>query len=90
MKTLAEIYRTLNDKIAILTEGCPITANYSVSEKWINDHCYSYSYLGSEPFDQVATWCEDNFGNNWAWAHNVVYFKYERDYLFFILKWANV
>lgn len=89
MKTLPQIYHTLNDKIANLCEGCPITANYHVSDMWIKDNCYSWQYNGVAAFDDVVGWCEDQFGNNWAWSFETLYFKYERDYMLFIMKWAS-
>lgn len=89
MKTIEDIYPTLNAKIANLTQGCPVTANYTITDKWIKDHCYSRHYRGTTPFNEVVSWCEDQFGNDWAWAHDIIYFKHERDLMLFLMRWGG-
>lgn len=38
--------------------------------------------------EEILVWCETNFGNNWIWNFSTIYFKYEQDRSFFVLKWS--
>lgn len=65
-----------------------------------NLHYYSANYIrknypsytiGKCEFahlEEVLFWCEENFGNNWIWNWTTIYFKYEQDKSFFMLRWS--
>lgn len=82
-----KLFATLHDKIHNLTDGDYREPTHTAMSR-IRTGCYQYRYEGSEIlFTEVLFWCEENFGNDWTWSWNFFYFKYERDLLYFLLRW---
>lgn len=49
---------------------------------------YQHRYNGTATFQDIMLWCEENFGNDWIWNFETIYFKHEKDKLLFLLRWA--
>lgn len=81
-----KIYATLCDKVHNLTDGAYESASFD-SVAFINKNCYKHQYRGLVAIVELINWCEQNFGNDWAWSWNFFYFKHERDLLYFLLRW---
>lgn len=47
-----------------------------------------WQWTGVTEFGIVLEWCEEQFGDDFIWNFETVYFKYERDYTVFALRWA--
>lgn len=60
---------------------------FNFAANQIKKTCYSHEYSGEEPWPEVVLWCEDSFGNNYAWSWNTFYFKNESDLSCFLLRW---
>lgn len=54
---------------------------------------YKFHTYSSDQFDEMIVWCRKNLyhgGNyepNWYASFPFIYFKDERDYLLFVLRW---
>ncbi len=49
---------------------------------------YRHRYKGAATFPEIMLWCEENFGNDWIWNSEIIYFKHEKDYVLFSLRWS--
>ena len=50
-----------------------------------------WQYTGRAPWDEIVKWCEIHFGRGtgrYFAAWETIKFSHERDYVFFLLKWA--
>ena len=87
------IYSTLSEKINIFVP-CDLQGNLHVgnlhSANYIRKNYPSYTIGKCEVthLEEVLFWCEENFGNNWIWNWTTIYFKYEQDKSFFMLRWS--
>lgn len=79
---------SIKDKIRVLTDGKSEHMSYYEITNYIWDHCSHWQYNGVAAFDDIALWCEQTFGNNWAWSFETIYFKNERDRTLFLLRWS--
>ncbi len=82
-----KIYSTLSNKILNFTQG----TNHRYTGRWeaiayIKKNFPSVSCPFLNP--EMLSWCESNFGNDWVWNWTTVYFKHEKDKVFFLLRWT--
>jgi hypothetical protein len=82
------VYSTLNDKLMNFIPGRERYTDTWAVIRYVKGNFPSWQYNGVAPFEEVAIWCEQHFGNDWIWNFETVYFKHERDRLFFLLRWA--
>ena len=83
------IWATLPDKLVnFVGGGYRITADSWSIVCYVKGSFPSWQYNGAAPFEEVAVWCQQHFGNDWIWNFETIYFKHERDRLFFLLKWS--
>jgi hypothetical protein len=50
-----------------------------------------WQYTGRAPWNEIVKWCEINFGRRsgrYFAAWETIKFSNERDYVFFLLRWA--
>ena len=49
----------------------------------------AWQYTGIVPFDELVHWCCENIQvRDWFWSYETLYFRQEKDYVFFLLRWA--
>lgn len=48
----------------------------------------SWQYNGAAEFGKIIDWCEEHFGDEFIWNWETIYFKHERDYAVFTLRWV--
>ena len=55
---------------------------------------YNWQYTGIVPFDDIRTWCRDNFGpegdtaGRWQAIWETIWFVNQKDYNWFMLRWS--
>lgn len=52
---------------------------------------YSQDRISTAIFYKMYLWCQDQFGedeNGWTHQYPTFYFRNEKDYLIFLLKWS--
>ena len=84
--TPEEIYYTLHSKILNFIQG----TNHRYAGQWEATQYIKQNFpsaLCHSMNHEVMSWCERNFGNNWIWNWDTVYFKHEKDKVFFLLRW---
>jgi hypothetical protein len=52
-----------------------------------------WQYNGVDKWWRIIQWCEDTFGpdgndKTWRWSHDTIYFKTEKEYTVFLLRWS--
>ena len=47
-----------------------------------------WHYNMHNSFTKIIIWCNENFGYEFVWFDYVIYFKHERDYALFLLRWS--
>ncbi len=48
----------------------------------------SRQYNGVAQFPDILTWCEQQFGNDYYWNFETIYFKSINEKALFLLRWA--
>ena len=83
-------YTTLNDKLMNFVGAGRCLGGWARWESltFVRKTFPSWQYTGEVPFSEVMVWCEEHFGNNWIWEWETIYFKHEKDLVFFKLKWS--
>ena len=87
LKTTHYMFATLDDKILNFLNGRHRFVGHLDAKEWIKKNFPSWQYNGVATFDDIMNWCEHHFGNNWVLSFETIYFKYERDKMFFLLRW---
>lgn len=80
------IHATLQDKLMNFLNGRKIDTWQGV--RYVTKSFPNWQYNGAAPFEEVAEWCEQHFGNDWIWNFETIYFKNERDRTAFMLRWT--
>ena len=57
------------------------------ARNYIRKNFPSWQFNGIELFDDILIWCEQHLGNNFVWDWETIYFKTEKDRVFFLLRW---
>ena len=88
--TINLIHTTLNDKLMNFVGAGRCLGGWARWESLglVKKTFPNWQYTGAAPFDEVAVWCEEHFGNNWIWEWETIYFKHEKDLVFFKLRWS--
>lgn len=52
-----------------------------------------WQYNGVAEWWRIIQWCEDTFGpdgedKTWRWSYDTIYFKTDKEYTLFILRWT--
>jgi hypothetical protein len=49
-----------------------------------------WQYNGVAPFNEIVSWCFQHFGSKvtWSYLNETIYFKDEREYTLFLLRWS--
>lgn len=82
------VYLTLKDKLMNFIQGQHRYVGEEFATTFIKKTFPSWQYNGSASFQDIMMWCEEHFGNDWIWNFETIYFKYEKDKLFFLLRWS--
>ena len=84
------IHTTLNDKLMNFVGAGRCLGGWARHEstEFVKKTFPSWQYTGVAPFEEVAMWCEQHFGNDWIWNWETIYFKHEKDRTAFLLRWA--
>ena len=92
---LDKISSTLHDKILNFVRGT--NHRYTGSFEAINYIKNNFPSVLCPPLSEedyhmihpnILAWCEENFENDWVWNWSRIYFKNEKDYTLFILRWS--
>lgn len=81
------LFSTLPDKLLNFAHGRQRFTSQWEAIMLIKATFPKVSYTGSEPFNDICAWCEQQFGNDWLWNWTTIYFKHERDRTLFLLRW---
>lgn len=84
---LEQLNKTLNKKILNFA-GNNSSDKLEINKQYIRKNFPSWQYNGVIPFTEILLWCEEQFENNWIWNWETIYFKYEKDKLFFMMRWS--
>ena len=78
------VHSTFQDKLMTFIQSKHRYANLQEAITFIKKTfpSYQYQYNGATIFE-IMLWCEENFGNNWIWNFETIYFKHEKDKVFF-------
>lgn len=83
------IHISLTEKLrTFVSDTHYLYTNMQDAQHIVKQHFPSWQYNGAAPFSDVMLWCEEHFGNNWIWNWETIYFKREKDLVFFKLKWT--
>jgi hypothetical protein len=83
------IYIRLPEKIRRMMADTPcLHVNHRESIRIIKQYFPSWQYTGVVPFEEVCSWCEEQFGYDWVWDFETIYFRYDRDRTAFMLRWT--
>lgn len=82
------IHTTLQDKLINFIHGRHRYVSEWDATAYVKKNFPNWQYNGVAPFDDVAVWCEEHFGNDWIWNFETIYFKREADKTLFALKWS--
>lgn len=85
--TIDKVYATLQDKVLNFLRDRVRHADNTNSTHYIRQNFPSWQYNGAEKFNNIIIWCEENFGNDFVWYFETIYFKYDRDRTAFMLRW---
>ena len=87
--TFDSLHVRLPEKIRRMMDGTPyLHVNHQESIRIIKIYFPSWQYNGAAPFEEVCSWCEDRFGDDWIWNFETIYFKREEDRTAFLLRWT--
>lgn len=81
------VHSTLKDKLINFTQGKHRYVGSWEAITFIKKTFPSYQYNGAATFQEIMMWCEEHFGNDWIWNYETIYFKHEKDYVLFSLRW---
>ena len=82
------IYSTLDSKLLNFIRGrCRYVGAWE-AKQYIKKEFPSWQYNGAAPFEELLDWCEQHFGDDWIWNFETIYFKHEKDLVFFKLRWS--
>lgn len=82
------VYSTFQDKLMNFIQDKHRYTNFWEATTFIRKTFPSYQYrYGAATFQEIMLWCEENFGNDWFWHFEIIYFKHEKDYVLFSLRW---
>lgn len=90
-KTFEDIFWTLPKKLKTITQDRTHCAGRDDAVWWIKCNCDSVTVNASNQsalFSEMIVWCDDTFGDNYAWNFNTIYFKHPRDKMLFNLRWS--
>lgn len=84
-----KIFQTLDRKIInFLGEKLAEKYRGGAAARIIHNSFPGWQYTGVAPFDDILDWCEQQFGDNFVWNYETIYFRHERDRTAFLLRWA--
>lgn len=88
--TFDQLHTTLNDKLINFVGASRCLGGWARHEslQFVKKTFPSWQYTGAAPFEEIAVWCEEHFGNNWIWNWETIYFKTEQERTMFVLRWA--
>jgi hypothetical protein len=51
---------------------------------------HRWQYNGAAQFNDIVAWCFQHFGSKvtWSYLNETIYFKDEREYTLFLLRWS--
>jgi len=49
---------------------------------------YTWQYNGAAPWKDIWSWCQDNLEFCWTNGYENIHFDDEKEYTWFLLKWA--
>jgi hypothetical protein len=68
-------------------ETCPALARGTNFAE--NANTLRWQYNGVVPFDDIIDWCREHFTRvHWSYLNETIFFANEKDYTFFLLRWA--
>lgn len=81
------IFLTLENKLMNFIRGRQRYTDSMSAARYVKNNFPSCQYNGAAPFGEVVVWCEQQFGDDWIWNFETIYFKHERDRTAFLLRW---
>ena len=84
----SKLFDTLDSKLLNFIRGRCRYVGSEEAKQYIKKEFPSWQYNGAAPFEELLDWCEQHFGDDWIWEWETIYFKHEKDLVFFKLRWA--
>lgn len=80
-------FSNLKDKLRNLVPGAATTTDAIATIK-NSGRFPSWQWTGIYEFGVILEWCEEQFNDDFIWNFETIYFKHERDYSAFLLRWS--